>query len=329
MNLTLALPSLNFNTESPLPNLNLPYLNKMLRFGTFQAIPSKPSEFHGKLLWNGSLLDHAKKTLGIPVGKPAIFASPVWQQMGMHHMDILSGHDIQIRQDEAEAFCNGLNIFLQDDGWFFYPLRPDLWLATLPAEPDWQVAPILDVLGQLDGTARAEGHDARQWLQKQTEIQMWLYTHALNNERSVNGMPAVNGIWLWQGINGSQKGTALLGSSSPWAQFYPANIVDAPYDFKAWQDIITEMETDVSDGLLFLDELTTPGYTADAWAYKDILESWEQRWFEPLWQSLRQGRLKKLHIMTDGVQGGCLTIKAKASRAFWKSKKVFTGQLSV
>ncbi|MCS4534195.1 hypothetical protein [Neisseria montereyensis] len=329
MNLTLALPSLNFNTESPLPDLNLPFFNKLLRFGTFQTTPAKPSAFYGKLLWNGSLLNNAKKILGIPDNKAAIFASPVWQQMGMHHMDMLSGNDIQIQQDEAEAFCNGLNIFLQDDGWFFYPLRPDLWLVTLPKKPEWQVGPILDALGQLDGTIRAEGNDNRQWLQKQTEIQMWLHNHTLNNERSVNGMPAINGIWLWQDIKGSQAGTALLGSSSPWAQFYPANIVDAPYDFNAWQDIIAEMETDVSDGLLFLDDLTTPGYTADVWAYKDILETWEQRWFEPLWHALRQGRLKTIHIMTDGEQGGCLTIKAKAGRAFWKPKKVFTGQLGV
>ncbi len=327
MYLTLALPALNRNTSDTLPETVLPSLNKMMRFGVHTATPARPSEFYGRFLWRGSLLENAKSALGISSNRSAVFASPVWQQMGMHHMDMLGGGDIQIQAHEAETLCRGLNGFLQDDGWHFSPLRPDLWLVLLPEQPNWQAAPVLDVLGRIDGSIRAEGSGSRAWLQKQTEIQMWLHAHPINAERTAAQAHAVNGVWLWRDIAGGQSGEPFLGSSSPWAQFYPGSRTDAPYDFDAWMEMVREHGRPVSDGLLFLDDLAVTLHTDDVWAYKDILESWEQRWFAPLWQALQQGRLNGLTIATDGGQGGSLTLKPKSARAFWKKKKVFAGNL--
>ncbi|MDO4907652.1 hypothetical protein [Neisseria sp.] len=327
MHFTLALPSLNRNTSVSLPETVLPSLNKMMRFGAYTATPARPSEFYGRFLWRGSLLENAKSALDIDTDRAAVFASPVWQQMGMHHMDMLDGSNIKIQVHEAEALCRGLNDFLQEDGWHFSLLRPDLWLATLPGQPDWQIAPVLDVLGRIDGSIRPEGCSSRTWLQKQTEIQMWLHAHPLNAGRTAVQMPAVNGVWLWQDMAGSQTGTPFLGSSSPWAQFYPGSRTDAPYDFNAWLEMVREHGRPVSDSLLFLDDLAVTLHTDDVWAYKDILESWEQRWFAPLWQALQQGRLNSLTIATDGEKGGSLTLNPKSIRAFWKKKKVFAGSL--
>ncbi|MBF0803804.1 MULTISPECIES: hypothetical protein [unclassified Neisseria] len=327
MHLTLALPALNRNTDAAQPATVLPSLNKMMRFGSYTATPARPSEFYGRFLWHGSLLERAKPALGIGPEQAAVFASPVWQQMGMHHMDMLGGGDIQIQAHEAETFCLGLSRFLQTDGWHFHPLRPDLWLVALPAQPDWQAAPVLDVLGRIDDSVRAEGTGSRVWLQKQTEIQMWLHAHPLNAKRAAARVPTVNGVWLWRDIAGSRAGNPLLGSSSPWAQFYPGSRTGAPDDFDAWMETTRRHNRPVSDGLLFLDDLAVTRHTDDAWAYKEILESWEQRWFAPLWQALQQGRLNSLTIATDGPQGGSLTLNPKAARAFWKKKKTFAGNL--
>lgn len=327
MHLTLALPALNFNTSENIPPLYLPSLNKMLRFGRYIATPSRPSEFYARYLWNGSLLDAAKQYLNIPQHQAAVFASPVWQQMGMHQMDMLGGADIQIRAEEAAEWCAGLNDFLEQDGWCFYVVRPDLWLLTLPSSPRWQAAPVFDVLGQVDGTVRAEGPDSGIWLQKQTEIQMWLYSHPLNAARTAAKAPNVNGLWLWQDVAGSQTSLPLLACDSPWAQFYAGEKADAPYDFAAWQNVVQEHGRSFSDGLIFLDDLVVTRHNSDVWAYKDILEKWENNWFTPLWQALETGRLKGLSIVTDGDNGGCLNIKPKAGRAFWKRRKEFAGRL--
>ena len=67
------------------------------------------------------------------------------------------------------------------------------------------------------------------------------------------------------------------------------------------------------------------GQTGDTWAYRDILKSWEARWFAPLRQALYSGRLKSLTIVTDGENGGSLRIRPHSKRAFWKRKRKFNG----
>ncbi|UOO81825.1 hypothetical protein LVJ83_13100 [Uruburuella testudinis] len=327
MNLTLALPGLNHSDGTPLPLPDLPAFNQMLRFGTLIRKPLPASAFLARYLWRGSLLASAKQQLGMPAERAAVLASPVWQQMGMNHMDMLGGADIGIGLDEAEQWCRGLSSFYREEGWCFEALRADLWLVGLPAAPDWQVPPLPDVLGRADGSVRAQGRDSREWLQKQTEIQMWLHSHPLNHSRTAAGVPAVNGVWLWQDLEGGQTEAPLLACDSPWAQFYPGKRCDAPYDFAAWQHLAAEAGV-VSDGLIWLDDLQACAHTGDTGAYVQTLQDWETRWFAPLWQALKSGRLNRLKVVTDGDNGGELCLKAKAGRAFWKPKRRFAGQMT-
>lgn len=324
MHLTLALPALNQEQSEHLPPLSTPALNELLRFGTFTPHPCSASAFSASLLWRGSLLTHAKQTLGIPQERAAAFASPVWQQMGMQSVSMLGGTDLGISRQQADAFCTGLNGFYADAGWRFYVYRPDLWLLTLPSPPDWQAPCILDVLGPLDGSARAEGTDAAQWLRYQTEIQMWLHACPVNTERTAQQQPAINGIWLWQDLNGMQTEFPPLYTDSAWAAAYSGSTTDLPHDFAAWQRAVAEQP--FSDRhLIFSENLTGTRQTADVWTYKQTLETWDERFFAPLWQALKQGSLQSFTLATDGGSGGTLTVKAKAGRAFWKRKRDFQG----
>ncbi|WP_232507450.1 hypothetical protein [Neisseria weixii] len=81
----------------------------------------------------------------------------------------------------------------------------------------------------------------------------------------------------------------------------------------------------VSDSLIFLDNLVVTGQTGDVFAYQEILQNWENRWFSPLWQALQSGRLKQLTIATDGENGGELVMTSKSKWAFWKANKNFNG----
>ena len=51
--------------------------------------------------------------------RAAAFASPVWQQMGMHHVNIISGEFIGIQKEEAQQLCADLSAFYQDKDWQF------------------------------------------------------------------------------------------------------------------------------------------------------------------------------------------------------------------
>lgn len=324
MELTIALPALNQSSPAQLPPLSTPALNELLRFGIFTPHPVDTSAFFASFLWQGSLIAHAKHTLGIAPQQTAVFASPVWQQMGMHSASMLGGAGLGISARQAEAFCTGLNGFYADTGWRFHPYRSDLWLVETPHQPDWQVPCILDVLGSLDGTARAEGGDATQWMQYQTEIQMWLHSSDTNSERTAQGQPAVNGVWLWNDLAGTQTRFDPLTTDSEWAQAYSGPKSDAPYDYAAWQQWAAEAPA--SDRhLIFLNDLADTAHTGDVWTYKHTLETWDDRFFAPALQALKQGSLKQLTLATDGAFGGTLNIKAKSGRAFWKRKRNFQG----
>lgn len=324
MNLTLAIPSLNRSSDETLPPLQLAAFNQILRYGRLKKQACLPSEFYSRYLWSGSLLAHAKQQLGIGVEQAAVLASPVWQQMGMHQVSILGGEHLGITQEEAARLCRELTTFYQDDGWQFHPLRTDLWLVTMPSEQDWQVASVLDICGQIGATDQAEGQDALQWLNKQTEIQMWLYSHPVNLARQSRNIPALNGLWLWQDLHGRPH-TELLASNSPWAQFYQGARMEMPTDFDEYLTCRQMLHPHHQDGLIFLDDLTLTWQTGDIWAYQAVLQRWEEQWFSPLWQALATGRLKRLTLSTDGENGGELVITSKSKWAFWKPVQHFSG----
>ena len=192
---TLVLPALLRRPHEPVPPLAVPALNDLLRYGRFQAAP----------LSRGALYQsYCCDRLTLPENQ--IYASPVWQRMGMNSADMLALHDI--RTDEAQAWCAELTAFYENR-YTFRPLRPDLWTLELPAPPQWQADSIWNVCGQLDGTQTAHGADTREWLRLTTEIQMWLHNHPQNAKREAAGQPPANGLWLWNAPAAAVSGCPL------------------------------------------------------------------------------------------------------------------------
>ncbi|MDO4694001.1 MAG: hypothetical protein Q4A62_05160 [Eikenella sp.] len=318
---TLNLPGLHWPHPDTLPPLDLPGLNTLMRFGRFQAAPATPADFCFRQL---------NVHLSRPGRLPYAFASPVWQQAGMHSVQILDSRVLAVSAAEAAILCDGLNRLYAEDGWRFEPLRPDLWLLNLPEAAEWQAPCVLDIVGQADGTQRAVGSAQAQWLQRQTEIQMWLHGQAVNQQRQADGLPPINGLWLWDSLPAEDGRTAarLIGSDSPWAAFSRSETTPAPESWAAWQAETAARGLAAADTALYLDALATAAQCGDAHAYHSRLEAWEHSLFTPLWQDLQRGRLPALCLQTDGPAGGRLLLNARSGRRFWKRKKTFAGSLA-
>lgn len=179
---TLFLPGLNWPQPEELPGLHTPALNRLLRFGRFQPIPAEPADFCFAHL--GVQLNHL-------FAEPYAFASPLHQQLGLHSAQLQSS-GLDIRPEEAEVLCHGLNAFCSEDGWQFAPLSPELWSIRLPRPAAWQAPCILNIAGQHADLPQAAGPQRRQWLQRQTEIQMWLHEHPVNQRRQAEGKLPIN-----------------------------------------------------------------------------------------------------------------------------------------
>lgn len=318
---TLNLPGLHWPHPETLPPLDLPGLNTLMRFGRFHAAPATPADFCFRRL-NVRL-----SQLSPP---PYAFASPVWQQAGMQSVQILDSRVLGVSAEEAHILCDGLNGLYAEDGWRFEPLRPDLWLLHLPEAAGWEAPCVLDVVGQADGTQRAVGPAQTQWLQRQTEIQMWLHGQAVNQQRQAAGRPLINGLWLWDSLPAESNNTTahLIGSDSPWAAFSRTETAPAPNSWAAWQAETDARGLAPADTALYLDALSTAVQCADVHAYCSQLAAWDRHLFAPLWQDLQHGRLPRLCLQTDGSSGGRLLLDARSGWRFWKRKKTFAGSLA-
>ena len=309
---TLILPALLREPHETLPELHTPALNQLLRYAKIQK-----TDYSRTQLYQTYLCDR----LGQP--ENVVYASPVWQQMGMNTASQLPAEHLPLSPSEAEQWCSELNRFYGGE-YVFTPLRPDLWTLALPDAPQWHASGILDLASQLDGSQTASGSDIRPWLALTTELQMWLHNHPHNAARQQNQLPPINGIWLWNAPAAVPfQAASLIASNSAWAAHSSQATTGQPENYAAWQRTCAQRQIPLAHTRVFADDFLPSQQTGDIWAYQTQLAVWEQNWFEPLRQDLLSGCLKGLRIVCEQAQ---CTIGSKPQRAFWKRKRRFDGK---
>ena len=309
---TLILPALLREPHETLPELHTPALNQLLRYARIQPTASSRMQ-----LYQSYLCDQ----LGQP--ENIIYASPVWQQMGMNTASQIPAEHLPLTHSEAAIWCHELNQFYRGE-YAFTPIRPDLWTLALPSPPTWHAASILDLASQLDGSQSASGSDIRPWLALSTELQMWLHNHPRNAARQQNQLPPINGIWLWNAPAAVPfQAASLIASNSAWAAHSSQATTEQPENYAAWQRTCAQRQIPLAHTHIFADDFLPSQQTGDIWAYQAQLAVWEQNWFEPLRQDLFSGCLKGLRIVCEQAQ---CTIGSKPQWAFWKRKRRFDGK---
>ena len=309
---TLILPALLREPHETLPELHTPALNQLLRYARIQPTASSRMQ-----LYQSYLCDQ----LGQP--ENIIYASPVWQQMGMNTASQIPAEHLPLTHSEAAIWCHELNQFYRGE-YAFTPIRPDLWTLALPSPPTWHAASILDLASQLDGSQSASGSDIRPWLALSTELQMWLHNHPRNAARQQNQLPPINGIWLWNAPAAVPfQAASLIASNSAWAAHSSQETAPQPENYAAWQHTCAQRQIPLAHTRIFADDFLPSQQTGDIWAYQAQLAVWEQNWFEPLRQDLFSGCLKGLRIVCEQAQ---CTVNSQPQWAFWKRKRRFDGK---
>ena len=139
------------------------------------------------------------------------WVTPCHWAMGREHATLTDPAALALREDESRALLAAMQPYFETDGITLHYLSPERWLAegelfrTLPtASLDRVLGRNVDPWLPNAGSAHRhtpEAHDVKNAAAKimrrlQNEMQMLLYTHALNDERAARRQLPVNSFWL-------------------------------------------------------------------------------------------------------------------------------------
>jgi hypothetical protein len=122
------------------------------------------------------------------------WVTPAHWQIGTDRIQMTDPATLQLSEDESRALMQAMVPWFAQDGIeLHYDETPGRWLA--------RGAPLADLASaSLD---RVIETDLGPWMpataalrRLQNEMQMLLYTHPVNDARSVRGLPAVNSFWI-------------------------------------------------------------------------------------------------------------------------------------
>jgi len=136
---------------------------------------------------------------GAVMAASVFVATPVHYVAEMSNVRLPADGILSLRQSEAEALAVDFNRVWTDAGIrLLAGRRADLFcvvdrpLAAMTRDPE-------DVLDRHIENHLPAGAAARPLRQLMSEIEMWLFEHAVNRARAAQAAPVLNGLWLWGG----------------------------------------------------------------------------------------------------------------------------------
>lgn len=317
LHLTLVLPGLLWpHQDIIVPVVPLPALDKLRHWGQFSAQTSSRSQLFRQYLWQGSWVQQVCGQYNLDPSGNSLIATPISQTAGMHQLQYIDGKSLSLSIEEASAFCSVLNKWLQAENWQFHPVKANLWLLTSSQRMAFSVPSILDLGGSINSEIKPTGTDALLILQRQTELQMLLYQHPINQQRSARGLPTINSLWFEPDSAGTADSKIPLYTNSSWA----VNTHELPANYAALADTVFGKDKDKI--VLFNDALCTAVNQGDVYLYTQILQQWEQDWWQPLLNALQNKQLRQLNIHCEN---GLLQIRKPWLNFFRHKAKPFNG----
>jgi len=213
-------------------------------------------------------------------------ATPVHYAAEMSGVRLPADGILFLSQAEAEVLAVDFNLVWSDAGIRLLAGRRALFCAVDQAL-DVTTHDPEGVLDQRIDDHLPTGADAPRLRQLMSEIEMWLFEHAVNRSRTSNAAAAVNGLWLWGG------GPAL--KSLPAAEGWTAG--DDPF-FGAFP-VRPESASAAASGVVV---------TADR----------ESRWLERSFADLRSGRVERL-CLSAGSR--CFSVGTRWNWRPWRRRR--------
>lgn len=218
-------------------HLLLPELSDLLAASTAEALPDfpatltavvarqcpSPSGLHTLLADDAPLAAfawcHDGDGKAIADADCVLRADPVHMQADMNRVHLLQVTDFGLQPEQADALIDSLQPLFKEHGMQLVRGADDSacerWylLAKQPQPEAWM--PPWRALGRPLEQALQSRAASRFWLRLQSEAQMLMHQHAVNQQRQQQGLPELNSLWFWGSGSLPQAAASDAGNNAP------------------------------------------------------------------------------------------------------------------
>jgi hypothetical protein len=131
-----------------------------------------------------------------PGDAPWGLLSPVHWQVGREHLTMGDPQALGLTADESRAFLDALRPLFESEGWRCVWGAPTRWYVAHDSLSGLPTAALDRVIGRNPDLWMPDHPAARRLKRLQSETQMLLHTHALNEAREAAGREPLNSFWL-------------------------------------------------------------------------------------------------------------------------------------
>ncbi|NBD21412.1 hypothetical protein GTZ97_12130 [Aquabacterium fontiphilum] len=149
--------------------------------------------------------------VALAADRPWALLSPGHWLMGRDHLTVIDPAGLGLRDVDSRALLEAVRPLFEDDGWQVIWGSAHRWYASHPALARLPTASLDRVVGRNPDVWLTDHPEARGVRRLQSEVQMLLYQHPINDARTASGELTVNSFWL----SGASAGAPMPPGKSP------------------------------------------------------------------------------------------------------------------
>jgi hypothetical protein len=150
----------------------------------------------GKTPWAAHTLSATPSATGYQTGQAWAQITPCFWHVGTDQLQMLHPDALLLSEADSREVLSIMQPYFAEDGIALHYSAPTRWYAHSPLFNGLATASLDRVVGRNVNAWMPEGAQAAPLRRLQNEMQMLLYTHALNDRRLAAGQLAVNSFWV-------------------------------------------------------------------------------------------------------------------------------------